>query len=167
MAITSQNLSETSISQNLQYIRDVLVQHGWTVSTAESCTSGRIATWMSYVSGSSKFYQGGIVAYQDKVKSAELGVSADLIKKCDVVSEPVVREMVKGACRKFNTTFALASTGYAEAWEGHAVEIWIGWGSLDDIHTLCLREDKGRVENVDNAAARVVSEFYFFMRENL
>ena len=107
------------------------------------------------------------MAYQDKVKSAELGVSADLIKKCDVVSEPVVREMVKGACRKFNTTFALASTGYAEAWEGHAVEIWIGWGSLDDIHTLCLREDKGRVENVDNAAARVVSEFYFFMRENL
>lgn len=67
--------------------------------------------------------------------------------------------MVQGACRKFGTTYALASTGYAEGWEGHDVEIWIGWGRPDDVHTLHLTADQGRLANVEEAARRVVAEF--------
>lgn len=140
-------------------LRDRLVANGYTVSTAESCTGGRIAAMMTEVSGSSKFYQGGIIAYQNEVKIRELGVPAQMIEEYDVVSEPVVKAMVCGACRKFGTTFALASTGYAEAWEGHNVEIWIAWGSPDNIHTLHLTEDNGRVANVEAAAIRAVTEF--------
>lgn len=140
-------------------LRDRLVAKGYTVSTAESCTGGRIAAMMTEVSGSSKFYQGGIIAYQNEVKIRELGVPAQMIEEYDVVSEPVVKAMVCGACRKFGTTFALASTGYAEAWEGHNVEIWIAWGSPDNIHTLHLTEDNGRVANVEAAAIRAVTEF--------
>lgn len=114
---------------------------------------------MTEVSGSSKFYQGGIVAYQNEVKTRELGVPKELIEQYDVVSEPVVRAMVQGACRKFGTTFALASTGYAEGWKGHDVEIWIGWGKADDVHTLHLTADHGRLRNVEQAAHRVVEEF--------
>lgn len=140
-------------------LRDRLVAKGYTVSTAESCTGGRIAAMMTEVSGSSKFYQGGIIAYQNEVKIRELGVPTQMIEEYDVVSEPVVKAMVCGACRKFGTTFALASTGYAEAWEGHNVEIWIAWGSPDNIHTLHLTEDNGRVANVEAAAIRAVTEF--------
>lgn len=140
-------------------LRDRLVAKGYTVSTAESCTGGRIAAMMTEVSGSSKFYQGGIIAYQNEVKIRELGIPAQMIEEYDVVSEPVVKAMVCGACRKFGTTFALASTGYAEAWEGHNVEIWIAWGSPDNIHTLHLTEDNGRVANVEAAAIRAVTEF--------
>lgn len=143
----------------LETLRDRLVENGWTVSTAESCTGGRIGALMTEVSGSSRFYQGGIIAYQNEVKTRELGVPAEMIEQYDVVSEPVVRAMVQGACRKFGTTFALASTGYAEAWEGHDVEIWIGWGTVDSIHTLHLTTDLGRLANVESAAKRVVEEF--------
>lgn len=145
--------------EQLTEMRDILTAKGWTVSTAESCTSGRMATWMTLVSGSSRFYQGGIVAYQDEVKSRELGVPAQLIREHDVVSEPVVRAMVQGACRKFGTTYALASTGYAEAWEGHMVEIWIAWGTETDICTLHLTHDEGREANVCLAAETAICEF--------
>ena len=143
----------------LETLRDRLVAEGWTVSTAESCTGGRIAALMTEVSGSSRFYQGGLIAYQNEVKTRELGVPEEMIEKFDVVSEPVVRAMIEGACRKFGTTFALASTGYAEGWEGHDVEIWIGWGSEEDVHTLHLTDDSGRLANVEAAARRVVFEF--------
>ena len=147
----------------LARMRDMLVSRHWTVSSAESCTSGRIATWMTMVSGASRFYQGGMVAYQNEVKEKELWVSTKTIETHDVVSEAVVREMVQGACSKFGTTFALASTGYAEAWEGHAVEIWVGWGTADDVHTLCLHDDSGRIGNVDRAAAAVVTNFIQYL----
>lgn len=145
--------------EKLIALRDRLVKNGWSVSTAESCTSGRIAALLTSVSGSSHFFQGGIVAYQNQVKIDELGVSAENIARYDVVSEPVVIEMVKGACRKFGTTFALASTGYAEAWDGHEVEIWIGWGTTESVHTLRLTEDHGRIPNVERAAKTAVEQF--------
>lgn len=153
------NIAETLNMKELLTLRDILVKRGWTVSTAESCTGGRIASLMTEVSGSSKFYQGGIVAYQNDVKSRELGVPVEMIEQYDVVSEPVVKAMVQGACRKFSTTFALASTGYAEGWEGHDMEIWIAWGTMEDVHTLHLTEDHGRIANVEEAARRVVKEF--------
>lgn len=133
--------------------------NGKTVSTAESCTGGRIASAITAVSGASSYFQGSIVAYQNEVKEKMLGVPHEMIERYDVVSQPVVEAMVKGACRLFGTDYALASTGYAEAWEGHEVCIWIGWGSEDDVHSLCLREDFGRVRNVEIAAERVMVEF--------
>lgn len=148
-----------TINESLEIIHDILLGRQETVSTAESCTSGRIAALLTTVSGASGYVQGGLVAYQDKVKVAELGVSQKTIDNHDVVSEEVVTEMVKGACRKFGTTYALASTGYAEAWAGHEVHIWIGWGRPDDVKTLCLTEDNGRIPNVENAASHVIEEF--------
>ena len=136
---------------------------GKTISTAESCTGGRIASAITAISGSSSYFQGGLVAYQNEIKERQLGVPHDMIEKYDVVSQPVVEAMVKGACKLFGTDYALASTGYAEAWEGHEVCIWIGWGSADDVHSLCLTKDHGRVLNVENATVRVLSEFNSYL----
>lgn len=130
-----------------------------TVSTAESCTGGRIASAITARSGASRYFTGSVVAYQNEVKEHMLGVPAQMIADYDVVSRPVAEQMVKGACQLFSTTYAMASTGYAEAWEGHEVEIWIAWGSEDDVHSLCLREDHGRVKNVEEATRRVMEEF--------
>lgn len=132
---------------------------GKTVSTAESCTGGRIASAITAVSGASNYFQGSIVAYQDTVKERLLGVPHAMIEEYDVVSKEVVEAMVKGACKFFGTDYALASTGYAEPWGEHDVKIWIGWGSKDDVHSLCLTEDHGRLANVENATERVLSEF--------
>ena len=130
-----------------------------TVSTAESCTGGRIAAAITAQSGASRYFEGGVVAYQNEVKERMLGVPAEMIEEYGVVSREVAEEMVRGACRLFHTDYALASTGYAEAWEGHEVEIWVAWGSEQDVHSLCLREDFGRVKNVEIATQCVMDEF--------
>ena len=132
---------------------------GKTIATAESCTGGRIAAAITAVSGASDYFQGSIVAYQNEVKEKMLGVPHEMIEEYDVVSKEVVEAMVKGACKLFGTNYALASTGYAEPWGDHEVKIWIGWGSKDDVHSLCLKEDDGRLANVERATERVLQEF--------
>ena len=135
-----------------------------TVATAESCTGGRIASAITARSGASKYFIGSIVAYQNEVKERMLGVTEQMIADNDVVSRPVAEQMVRGACQLFSTDYAMASTGYAEAWEGHEVEIWIAWGAPDDVHSLCLKEDWGRLRNVENATERVMAEFGKYLR---
>ena len=142
-------------------LRKLMMEQGKTVATAESCTSGRIASTLTSVSGASDYFLGGLVAYQDEVKIAHLGVSAEMIAEHDVVSREVVEQMVKGACRFFGSDYALASTGYA----GGGTEtipsgtIWIGWGSEKEVHSLKVSEDKGREENTSNAAKVAIRSF--------
>ena len=99
--------------KTVEEIQRRMVAAGKTLATAESCTSGGIAHEITKVSGSSDYFQGGLVAYQDRLKIQYLGVSAEDIARYDVVSEPVVRQMVRGACRMFGSDYAIASTGYA------------------------------------------------------
>ncbi len=135
------------------------------ISTAESCTGGRIAAAITARSGASKYYEGGVVAYQNAVKEQMLGVPHEMIERYGVVSREVAEQMVRGACALFHTDYALASTGYAEAWEGHEVEIWVAWGCADDVHSLCLREDFGRVKNVEIATECVMDEFEKYVQQ--
>jgi len=139
----------------------LMVERGKTVSTAESCTSGRIAASLTQISGASDYFQGGIVCYQDDLKERFLGVSPDDIKTYDVVSQPVVEQMVRGACELFHTDYALASTGYAGGGMNGIPDgtIWIGWGTKDDVHSLCLTADLGREQNTENATIRALSSF--------
>lgn len=130
-----------------------------TISTAESCTGGRIAAAITARSGASRYFEGGLVAYQNEVKERMLGVPREMIECYGVVSREVAEQMVKGACRLFHTDYALASTGYAEPWEGHEVEIWVAWGTEKEVHSTCLREDFGRVKNVEIATRCVMDEF--------
>jgi len=124
-----------------------------TLATAESCTSGGIAREITKVSGSSEYFQGGLVAYQDKLKIKYLGVSAEDIDRYDVVSEPVVRQMVRGACRMFGSDYAIASTGYAgDGCNGiPSGTIWIAWGTEKDIQAKCLTLNTDRETNTQHA----------------
>ena len=135
-----------------------------TLSTAESCTGGRIAAAITPHSGASNYFRGGLVAYQNDVKEEMLGVPHEMIATYGVVSRQVAEQMVKGACRLFHSDYALASTGYAEAWEGHDVEIWVAWGSEHDVHSICLTEDFGRVKNVELATQCVLDEFNKYLK---
>ena len=136
-----------------------------TLSTAESCTGGRIAAAITAQSGASRYFRGGLVAYQNEVKEQLLQVPHQMIETHGVVSRQVAEQMVRGACALFHTDYALASTGYAEPWQGHDVEIWVAWGSATDIHSLCLREDFGRVKNVELATQCVLDEFRRYLRD--
>lgn len=139
-------------------LRVVMTERGKTVSTAESCTSGRIASTLTSVSGASDYFLGGLVAYQDDVKIAYLGVTAEMIAEHDVVSRDVVEQMVRGACRMFGSDYALASTGYAGGGTDAIPSgtIWIGWGSETEVYSMKLSEDRGREENTRNAAKTAI-----------
>jgi nicotinamide-nucleotide amidase len=84
-----------------------------TVATAESCTGGRVASWLVAVPGASASFKEGVVAYANEVKVQRLGVPVDLLERHGAVSEPVARAMADGARARGGVDYALAITGIA------------------------------------------------------
>ena len=87
-------------------INEILWRNHKTLSTAESCTAGRIASVITAVPGSSNYYKGGLVCYADEVKEGLLKVDANVIAEQTPVCEEVVRQMVKGCNDLFKTDYA-------------------------------------------------------------
>ncbi len=90
-----------------------LAEQKRTLALAESCTGGFIANQITNVSGASKIFLGGVVAYSNEVKQKFLGVRAATLKKHGAVSKEVAAEMAEGARKKFSADFAIAVTGIA------------------------------------------------------
>jgi nicotinamide-nucleotide amidase len=86
---------------------------GWRLATAESCTGGLVAARLTDVPGSSAAFVGGVVAYADEVKRAELDVSEELLAKHGAVSAEVAAAMAEGARRRLGADVAVAVTGVA------------------------------------------------------
>ncbi len=92
---------------------ELLRKSGQTLATAESCTGGNIAKMITSVPGSSDYFVGSIVAYNQLIKTNELMVSSELINRHSIVSAQVAEAMAKGIKNKFNTDYAIATTGNA------------------------------------------------------
>lgn len=89
-------------------------ERGITISTAESCTAGGIASLLADGKGASDVLKCGYITYSTESKTALLGVNPDIIKEKGVVSSRVALEMARG-CRKLtDTTVAISITGYTE-----------------------------------------------------
>ena len=84
-----------------------------TIATAESCSGGKLGAALTSVAGSSAVYMGGVIAYDNAVKTGLLGVSADLIAKNGAVSEPVARAMAEGIRTRLGTSYGISITGIA------------------------------------------------------
>ena len=91
----------------------ILRQKKLTLCTAESCTGGNIARMITSVPGSSDYYKGSVVAYDNRVKTTLLGVGSHIIEEEGAVSGPVVRAMAEGARKLLNTDYAVAISGIA------------------------------------------------------
>ena len=94
-------------------IGDLLRETGRTVSIAESCTGGLICDRITDVSGSSDYFEGGMVTYSNESKAKHLGIPLEYIKKYGVVSPQVAKKMAQGIRKAFHTTFGLSTTGVA------------------------------------------------------
>ena len=91
----------------------LLTQHKKTISTAESCTGGKIAQVLTSIEGASAYFKGSIVCYSKEVKTEVLGISSELIEKHDVVSAEVASEMATSIRQLMQTDYAIATTGNA------------------------------------------------------
>jgi len=94
-------------------IGKLLKANGKTVATAESCTGGQIAHMLTNVPGSSEYYTGSVVAYDNSVKQTLLDVKNETLEKYGAVSEETVKEMAAGARKALKTDFAVATSGIA------------------------------------------------------
>jgi nicotinamide-nucleotide amidase len=91
-----------------------LVDRGWQMATAESCTGGMLGHVVTEVPRASDHYLGGIVSYSDAVKDELLGVPDDLLKRVGAVSAEVAEAMTAGALARFPAAdLAVAITGIA------------------------------------------------------
>ena len=91
----------------------MLMAEGKTMATAESCTGGSIAQFITSNSGSSAYFKGGVVAYSNEIKSNLLGVPSELIKTVGAVSQEVAEAMALGAQKVLGVDYTVATTGIA------------------------------------------------------
>ncbi len=96
----------------------LLKQKGKTISTAESCTGGKIAHLFASVEGASAYFKGSIIPYETQMKTKLLTVSTSNIEKYSVVSSEVAKEMAQNCKQLFNSDYAIATTGNAGPTKG-------------------------------------------------
>ena len=101
------------------------------MATAESCTGGGIAQTLTEISGSSQWFDSGVVTYSNEAKQRLLGVPSQLIEACGAVSESVAIAMAEGAAQQEGVDLAVAVTGIAGPTGGTAEKpvgtVWIAW----------------------------------------
>ena len=140
-----------------------------TVSTAESCTGGRIAEAIIAVPGASKYFKGGIISYVNEVKESLLGVDHQVLEEKTAVCEEVAIQMVKGACRALNTDYAISATGIAGPSGGSkdipVGTIWLACGNADRVATLKVEEDHGRDINLAIATNKAMQLFLDYLKD--
>lgn len=120
---------------------NLLKQRHQTIATAESCTGGRLAAALNAQSGSSAYYMGSVVAYDNRIKEQVLGVKHDTLEKYGAVSEQTVREMAEGVRALMNTDYAIATSGIAGPTGGTPDKpvgtVWIAWATPDGTVAEC------------------------------
>ena len=138
-------------------IVDALRKSGETLSTAESITGGSISSTLVGVPGASDVFKGGITAYSDQVKVAQLNVDPKLIEKYSAISEQVADAMAQGAVETFNTTWAIATTGVAGPGPVGVHEAGTGWlsirGPINQTTVLALSGEREMVRNAATSSA--------------
>jgi PncC family amidohydrolase len=97
----------------LNKISTLLKKQNLTVATAESCTGGLISHTLTNISGSSEYFDRGIVSYSNRAKMELLGVSGTVLKEYGAVSAEVARAMAEGIRIKSNVDVGMATTGIA------------------------------------------------------
>lgn len=149
---------ELDLKLTSKEINEIMWRENKTLSTAESCTAGRIASVITAVPGSSSYYKGGLVCYNNEIKENLLGVDGKVIEEQTPVCEEVVRQMVLGANKLFGTDYAVAVSGYAgpggpDGGKAGVIvgTIWIAVGNAEKMVTRMIEEDNGRDKNLSSA----------------
>ena len=132
----------TGDTQLAERVLELLRDRGETLTTAESCTGGLIASMLTRIPGSSAGFHAGFVTYANEIKTAVLGVQAETLEAHGAVSEEVVREMALGALQRSGADYAIAVSGIAGPEGGSADKpvgtVWLAWGSAGNLQTACL-----------------------------
>ena len=128
------------------------------VSVAESCTGGGLAAAITRISGSAKWFDRGFVTYSNGAKKDLLGVSQRTLRKFGAVSEPVAREMARGALRHSPSDVSVSITGIAGPTGGSRSKpvglVWFAWAARNGpVQARAFRFKGNRIEVRKQAVA--------------
>ena len=146
-----------------QRVGDLLLSKKATVATAESFTSGYLSHLITSVPGSSSYFRGSIIAYDNEIKKTILNVSPDAIKNYGVVSEQVVKEMALSVKKIMGVDYALSTSGVAGP-SGGTNEVPVGtiWIAIAGPHGVEAKKyhfGNDRSWNVKRGANAVLLNF--------
>ncbi|WP_430816666.1 competence/damage-inducible protein A [Carboxylicivirga sp. RSCT41] len=139
-----------------QLLGNVLKKNGQTVSVAESCTGGNIGHLLTGIPGSSAYFKGGVIAYENAIKEHVLGVSNDALEQFGAVSKKVVEQMATGVRSLMNADFAIATSGIAGP-DGGTDEkpvgtVWIAIAGAFGVKSECFNFGKIRARNIQRSS---------------
>ena len=138
----------------------LLQSRGQTISTAESCTGGKLAALLNKHAGSSAFYWGSVISYDNSVKEHLLGVPQEMIRTHGVVSEEVVHVMAESVRKQIGTDYAIATSGIAGPAGGSEEKpvgtVWIAWTTPEGTTAECFHLGKLREQITDRACTKAL-----------
>ena len=148
---------------------NLLKQKGATIATAESCTGGKMASLLNKHAGSSAFYRGSVISYDNSVKEHLLGVPEEMIQAHGVVSEEVVRTMAESVKKVIGTDYAIATSGIAGPAGGSPEKpvgtVWIAWATPKGTYAECFHLGKLREQVTDRACTKALVRLIQLLRE--
>ena len=139
----------------------LLIKNKQTVSVAESCTGGYLGHQFTKVSGSSAYFIGGILSYDNAVKINQLSVKEETLNTYGAVSEKTVIEMSENVRKLMGTTFGLATSGTAGpnggTFEKPVGTIWIAVASEKQTITQQLTLGGSREQNIHLTSINILN----------
>ena len=131
---------------------EMLVERGLNIAVAESCTGGSVASRITRVPGSSRYFLGGVVAYDNSIKVQQLGISEADLEEHGAVSEAVVRQMAEGVRDALGADIGVATTGIAGP-DGGTPEkpvgtVWLGYADAQSTYAVRLQLSQDRAINI-------------------
>ena len=142
---------------------ELLLERGATISTAESCTGGYVAHLLTEIPGSSRYYWGSVISYDNSVKINALGVNPNTIKKYGAVSSQCVKEMAESVRKKLGTTYSISTSGIAGptgATPGKPVgTLWMAASGPKGTVTATIISKSTRKINMERFAASALNLF--------
>ena len=141
-----------------------------TMATAESCTGGYISHLITSIRGSSLYFKGSVVSYDNEVKENILNVSHQTLETLGAVSEDTVVQMIKGTLKNLKTDYALATSGIMGP-DGGSTEkpvgmVWVAVGNREKVRTHAFHFRFDRQRNIEMTAQNALNMLRKFIIES-
>ena len=141
-----------------------MIENGKTLSVAESCTGGAIASKFTAMAGASAYFHAGVVGYSNEAKRDILGVDMEDIIRHGAVSETVAIQMAEGAKRAGGSDYAISTTGIAGPTGGSAEKpvgtVWFGVATPKGSFAVMKNCGTDRQQIIDRAVAHAIKLLY-------
>ncbi len=152
----------TDKDENMEVVvGSLLKEKNQTVATAESCTGGFIGHLLSKHAGSSQFYTGGIISYDNRIKTEFLDVPTQILQTVGAVSQEAVEQMAKAVREKMNTDYAVSVSGImgpsGQTDEKPLGMVWIGVANREKVVSKVFYLRFDRLRNIEVTANQAIN----------